>query len=141
VEEYLIFIAIGFIAQLIDGALGMAYGLTTITFLLNFGLPPVSASAVSHASECITTTFSAIAHQRFGNINPKFFFGLLLPGIFGALIGIFILTHVAGKEIRPYIAIYLLIMGLMILSKAFMVFRPQTVISHLSPLRPFMIRT
>lgn len=133
-EDYLIFVAIGFIAQLIDGALGMAYGITTTTFLLSIGLPPVNASAVTHASECITTAFSAISHHRLGNVNSKFFFGLLLPGIIGALVGVFVLTHVDGNLLRPYIALYLFVMGCVVFSKAFATFPPQAVVRHLTPL-------
>jgi uncharacterized membrane protein YfcA len=133
-EEFLIFVLIGFIAQVIDGALGMAYGITTTTFLLNLGLPPVNASAVTHASETITTFFSALSHHRLGNVDPKFFFGLLLPGILGALVGVFVLTHVDGNLLRPYIAVYLLVMGFVVFCKAFTAFPPPSVVRHLTPL-------
>lgn len=133
-EEFLIFVLIGFLAQIIDGALGMAYGLTTTTFLLNFGLPPITASAITHAAECITTGFSAFAHHRLGNVNKALFFKLLLPGMVGAILGVIILTHVEATIIKPIIAIYLLVMGLIIISKAFIVFPPVTVTRHLTSL-------
>jgi uncharacterized membrane protein YfcA len=133
-EDFLLYFAIGFIAQLIDGALGMAYGLTTTTFLLNLGLPPASVSATTHAAECITSGFSAIAHHQLGNVNKSLFFGLLLPGMIGAVLGVFMITSIDGDLIRPFIGIYLFIMGTIVLSKAFTVFPPVAVTRHLTPL-------
>lgn len=133
-EEFLIFLMVGFLAQLIDGALGMAYGLTTTTFLLNFGLPPVTASAVTHAAECITTGFSAFAHHRMGNVDHTLFLKLLVPGMVGAIVGVIVLTHIEGDLIKPFIAIYLLVMGFIVFSKAFTVFPPQSATHHLIPL-------
>lgn len=133
-EDFLIFFLIGFIAQLIDGALGMAYGVTTTTFLLNFGMPPVTASAITHVAECVTTGFSAIAHHQLGNVNKTLFLRLLLPGMVGAVLGVMMITHIDGESIKPFIGIYLLIMGLIVLSKAFTVFPPIAVTRHLMPL-------
>ncbi|MBA3815371.1 MAG: sulfite exporter TauE/SafE family protein [Parachlamydiaceae bacterium] len=133
-EDFLIFFTIGFIAQIIDGALGMAYGLTTTTFLLNFGVPPISATAITHAAECITTGFSAIAHHRLGNVNKTFFFRLLFPGVIGAILGVLLITNIDADIIKPFMAIYLLVMGIVIISKAFTVFPPVTVTHHLAPL-------
>ena len=133
-EEFIIFFGIGFIAQVVDSALGMAYGLITTTFLLTFGLPAVTASAITHASECITTGFSAFAHHRLGNVNRRLFRQLLIPGMVGAIAGVFILTHVNGDFIKPFIAIYLLVMGCIVISKAFTTFPPPTVTHHLIPL-------
>lgn len=133
-EELLIFFAVGFVAQLIDGALGMAYGLTTTTFLLNFGFPPLTASAITHASECVTTGFSAFAHHQLGNVDRTLFTRLLIPALFGALVGVFVLTHVDGTLIKPIIAVYLFIMGCIVISKSFTVFPPQSVTHHLIPL-------
>ena len=133
-EDLLIFFIIGFIAQLIDGALGMAYGLTTTTFLLNFGVPPITASAITHAAECITTGFSAISHHWLGNVNRTLFFRLLVPGMIGAVVGVLMITHIKAEIIKPFIGIYLLIMGIIVLSKAFTVFPPVIVRHHLIPL-------
>lgn len=133
-EEFLIFMLIGFLAQVIDGALGMAYGLTTTTFLLSFGYPPVSASAITHAAECITTGFSAYAHHRLGNVDNALFFKLLVPGMIGAILGVILLTHVDADFIKPIIAFYLLAMGFIVISKAFTVFPPVAVTKHLIPL-------
>jgi uncharacterized protein len=133
-EDFLIFLMIGFLAQLIDGALGMAYGLITTTFLLNFGLPPTTASAITHAAECVTTGFSAFAHHQLGNVNRTLFFKLLVPGMLGAIAGVFVITHVNGNVIKPFMAVYLLIMGCIVISKAFTIFPPQSATSHLVPL-------
>ena len=133
-EEFWIFMLIGFLAQVIDGALGMAYGLATTTFLLNFGFPPIVASAITHAAECITTGFSGLAHYRLGNIDKNLFFKLLAPGIVGGIFGVMILTHIETNIIKPMIAIYLLGMGLIILSKVFTAFPPIVVTTHLLPL-------
>lgn len=133
-EDFIIFFIVGMVAQLIDGALGMAYGLTTTTFLLNFGYPPVIASSVTHAAECITTGFSGLAHHRLGNVNRYIFLRLLIPGMIGAVIGVVFLTNVDGNAIKPYIATYLFILGCIILTKAFTVFPPQKTSQHLIPL-------
>lgn len=134
IEEFFIFMLVGFLAQLVDGALGMAYGLISTTFLLSFGLPPVTASAVTHAAECITTGFSAYAHHQLGNVDKKLFFRLLLPGMVGAIAGVLVLTNVDGYLIKPFIAAYLFIMGCIVIVKAFTVFPPKSVTSHLIPL-------
>lgn len=134
IDDFFIFLLIGFFAQIIDGALGMAYGVTTTSFLLSFGLPPTTASAVTHTAECITTGFSAYAHHQLGNVNKALFFKLLAPGIMGAILGVFLLTHIESDLIKPAIAIYLLVMGVIVISKAFTVFPPVGATRHLIPL-------
>lgn len=109
---------VGFIAQAVDGALGMAYGLTATTFLLSTGATPALASASVHIAEVFTTGFSGISHVRFGNVNKKLFLRLLLPGIAGALLGALVVTQVDGRALKPYVSAYLLIMGVYVLSKA-----------------------
>ncbi|MBA3237422.1 MAG: sulfite exporter TauE/SafE family protein [Parachlamydiaceae bacterium] len=133
-EDYFVFFIIGFLAQVIDGALGMAYGLITTSFLLNFGVPPANASAITHAAECITTGFSAFAHHQLGNVNKALFFKLLVPGMIGAVFGVFMLTHVDPNIIKPVIAVYLLVMGIIVIIKAFTVFPPAAASRHLIPL-------
>lgn len=110
--------AVGFIAQTIDGALGMAYGLTATTFLLSTGATPALASASVHIAEVFTTGFSGISHVRFGNVNKNLFLRLLLPGIAGAVLGAIVVTQVDGRALKPYVSAYLLIMGVYVLSKA-----------------------
>lgn len=133
-EEFIIFLLVGFLAQLVDAALGMAYGLTATTLLLSAGLPPVVASTTIHLAECFTTGFSAIAHHQFGNIDRVLFRRLLLPGIAGSIVGAYLLTHIDGNTIKPFIAVYLLLMGIIVITKAFLQFPPRAVNEHLIPL-------
>src|SRR5262245_27942036 len=112
-------VAIGLLAQAIDGALGMAYGVTASTFLLGMGASPAVASASVHIAEVFTTGFSGIAHVRYGNVNRDLFLRLLVPGTIGGVVGVLVVTQIDGKLLRPYISAYLLLMGLYILSKAF----------------------
>lgn len=133
-QEFFGFLLVGFLAQLVDGALGMAYGLTSTTLLLSLGLSPLTASATTHAAECVTTGFSAIAHHQFGNVNRFLFLRLLIPGMLGALIGSLLLVHLDGDYIKPFIALYLMAMGVVIIVKFFKDFPPRTVTRHLIPL-------
>ncbi len=112
-------VAVGLVAQIIDGALGMAYGITSSSFLLAVGASPAMASGATHLAEVFTTGVSGVAHLKMGNVNKKLFLSLLLPGIMGALLGTYILGHIDGKMLKPYISAYLLMMGLYVLSKAF----------------------
>jgi uncharacterized protein len=131
-----LFIAVGFLAQMIDGALGMAYGVSSNTFLLSIGVPPAAASASVHAAEVVTTAVSGFSHWRFGNIDRKLLLRLIIPGIVGAAIGAYILTSLPGDMIRPFINAYLLVMGLIILRKAFVtrVHQAQSIPRFVSPL-------
>lgn len=112
-------IFVGFVAQIIDGSLGMAYGVSANSFLLTLGLPPALASASVHASEVVTTLVSGLSHLKFGNVDKRMVLRLLIPGIIGGAVGAYVLTQVDGNLIKPFITIYLLIMGLRILWKAF----------------------
>lgn len=112
------FILAGFIAQLIDGALGMAYGVSCTTLLLNFGLPPSIASASVHTSEIFTTGVSGLSHLKFKNIDKALFFKLVFTGVLGAVIGAFLISQIfEGSAVKPYISAYLLILGCLILYK------------------------
>lgn len=112
-------VAVGLLAQVIDGALGMAYGVTSTTFLLATGVSPAVASASVHIAEVFTTGVSGISHVKFGNVNKNLFLRLLIPGITGAVIGAVVLSSIDGKAIKPYISAYLLLMGIYIISKVF----------------------
>lgn len=112
-------VAVGLLAQVIDGALGMAYGLTSTTFLLATGVSPAVASASVHIAEVFTTGVSGIAHVKLGNVNKSLFLRLLLPGVAGAVLGAVLLSSIDGKVLKPYISIYLLLMGVYIISKVF----------------------
>jgi uncharacterized membrane protein YfcA len=118
-EEVLIFIAVGFAAQMIDGAIGMAYGVTSASVLLSLGVPPATTSACVHAAETFTTAASGAAHWRLGNVDRKLIVRLAIPGMIGGAIGAYVLTEVPGDKIKPFINGYLLLIGLFIVWKAF----------------------
>ena len=112
-------LAVGFIAQIIDGALGMAYGVVSNSFLLLLGIPPVISSACVHFSEIFTTGASGLSHLRCGNVDGKLASSLLIPGIIGGAIGAYILTKIPGETVKPVVAVYLAVMGLVILRRAY----------------------
>lgn len=112
-------VAVGLIAQTVDGALGMAYGITSTSFLLATGASPAVASASVHIAEVFTTGVSGASHIKLGNVNKKLFLRLLLPGMVGALTGAWLLASIDGDAIKPYVAGYLLVMGLYVISKVF----------------------
>jgi uncharacterized protein len=112
-------VGVGLLAQVVDGALGMAYGVTASSFLLAVGASPIMASGATHLAEVFTTGVSGISHLKMGNVNKKLFFSLVIPGMIGGLLGAFVLSNLDGKMLKPYISAYLLLMGLYVLSKAF----------------------
>ncbi|GAB4461915.1 MAG: hypothetical protein Kow0070_20200 [Anaerolineales bacterium] len=116
---FLLYVLVGFAAQIIDGALGMAYGVSSNTFLLSLGLPPAAASASVHMAEVVTTGISGAAHWRLGNIDWNLVRRLLIPGVIGGVAGAYLLTSIDGNILKPYIAGYLLLMGAYIIYKAF----------------------
>lgn len=115
----LLYVLVGFLAQMIDGALGMAYGVSSNTFLLSLGIPPAAASASVHMAEVATTGISGVSHWRLGNVDWKLVRRLLIPGVLGGVAGAYLLTSMDGNIIKPYITVYLLIMGGVIVYKAF----------------------
>ena len=132
--EFLPYVLIGFVAQVVDGALGMAYGITASSLLLGAGVPPAVSSATVHAAECFTTGSSALSHRAFGNIDREQFRRLLLPAMLGAAAGAYLLTRLDGDSLKPWIAGYLLLMGVVIVLKAFRECPPKRVTTHLAPL-------
>ncbi len=121
----LVFIAVGFIAQVIDGALGMAYGVSSNSFLLAAGVPVPVASASVHLAEVATTAVSGISHTKMGNMDKSLFKKLIIPGVIGSIIGAVLLTYgwqnlSAQWEtiIKIIVAAYLLAMGIRIVIKA-----------------------
>lgn len=117
--ELWMFILIGVAAQAVDGALGMAYGVTANSLLLGVGVPPAASTAAVHLSEVFTTGFSGFSHWRMGNFNRSLFLNLLIPGTIGAVAGAYLVSIIDGAILKPFISAYLLIMGLYILRKAF----------------------
>jgi uncharacterized protein len=116
-------VAVGLLAQTIDGALGMAYGITSTTFLMASGASPAVASASVHIAEVFTTGVSGISHVRLGNVNKNLFLRLLVPGMIGAVAGAVVVSQIDGKVIKPYVSAYLIIMGIYIVSKIFKTIR------------------
>ncbi len=106
------FIAIGFAAQLIDGALGMAYGVISTTLLLAIGLPPKAASAGTHAAETFTTGISGLSHIYHRNVDWKLFAKLAVPGVIGGVAGAYFLSNIDSTAIKPYVQSYLTAIGL-----------------------------
>jgi len=133
-QNILLFVLVGFLAQMIDGTLGMAYGVSSTSVLLSIGIPPAVASACVHMAEIFTTAVSGLSHLRFGNVHKDLVTRLLIPGVLGGVLGAYILTSVPGDQIKPFIALYLLVMGAIILRKAFQATRAQIVRSHIVPL-------
>ena len=117
--DFLYFMLGGFIAQMIDGALGMAYGVSATTFLLSFGVSPAVASMSVHASEIFTSGVSGLMHLKFGNVNNKLFKVIVLPGVIGSIIGAYILTEFEyyNSIIKPIVGGYTLILGVVIIVK------------------------
>ncbi|MBX3152398.1 sulfite exporter TauE/SafE family protein [Candidatus Obscuribacterales bacterium] len=109
----------GFIAQLIDGTLGMAYGVSCTTLLLFLGIAPATASASVHTAELFTTAASAFFHFKEKNIDFSFLRRLVIPGVAGGIFGAYVLSSFPGEVIKPWVSVYLLIMGGVILWKAF----------------------
>jgi len=118
-ETLLFAILVGFVAQLIDGALGMAYGVTSNSVLLAMGIPPAPASASVHTAEIFTTLTSSISHLKFKNVDKKLFRKLLIPGVIGGFLGACCLVLVPVAIVKPVVSLYLLVMGLLILRKVF----------------------
>ena len=128
------FIVVGFLAQLIDGALGMAYGVSSNTFLLSLGVPPAVASASVHAAEVFTTGVSGLSHWRLGNVDSYLLKRLVIPGVLGGAIGAYLLTEMPTQMIKPIVAVYLAVMGIVILRRAMGTVEEREVRTALVPL-------
>ncbi|HOB13800.1 MAG TPA: sulfite exporter TauE/SafE family protein [Novosphingobium sp.] len=110
------FIAVGFAAQAVDGAVGMAFGVISNTLLVGvLGVPPAQASQRVHIVECFTTATSGVSHLLHGNIDKKLFFKLLLPGMVGGVVGAYLLSSLNAAAVKPYVLGYLAAIGLMLL--------------------------
>ena len=117
--DFLTFVLIGFLAQIVDGALGMAFGVLTTTSLLTVGVPPAAASAMTHVTECFTTAASGLSHLYHRNVDWRLVVRLAPAGMVGGAIGAFLLSSIDGDAIAPFVSIYLIAVGLFILYKAF----------------------
>lgn len=120
-EDYLVLALIGFAAQLVDGALGMAFGVVSTSALLAFGLPPAQASAIVHTAEIFTTGASAGSHIYHRNVDWRLVIRLGVAGVLGAALGAWVLSNVDASAARPFVACYLIVIGIYILFKAWQI--------------------
>ncbi|MEY4670921.1 MAG: hypothetical protein RLZZ415_800 [Pseudomonadota bacterium] len=112
------FIGVGFAAQLVDGALGMAFGVISNTLLVGvLGVPPAMASQRVHVVECFTTATSGISHLLHGNVDKALFFRLLVPGVLGGIAGAYVLTSLDANVVKPFVLAYLAGIGLYLLAR------------------------
>jgi uncharacterized membrane protein YfcA len=110
--DLLPFIGVGFCAQLVDGALGMAFGVLSNTLLISLGVAPAAASAGVHTVETFTTCASGISHIAHRNVDWKLLSRLALPGMIGAALGAYVLTHLDADTAKPIVLAYLAFIGL-----------------------------
>ncbi len=109
----------GFLAQLIDGTLGMAYGVSASTLLRAMGQSSAAASFCTHTAEIFTTLASGVSHFTMKNVNRTLFLRLIIPGVIGGILGASVLTGFDDRILSPIVSAYLTVMGLVIFSKAF----------------------
>lgn len=133
-ETYLLLGAIGFAAQIIDGALGMAFGVLSNAALLVMGVPPAQASAIVHTAEVFTTAGSAASHLYHRNVDWRLVTRLGASGVAGAVLGAWVLSNIDSRVGRPIIAAYLLVMGILILVRARRAFAPRATPGRWLPL-------
>jgi len=110
------FIAVGFAAQLVDGALGMAFGVISNTLLVGvLGVPPALASQRVHLVECFTTAVSGISHLFHRNVDKTLFLRLLIPGVIGGVLGAYVLASIDASVVKPFVLLYLAGIGIYLL--------------------------
>jgi uncharacterized membrane protein YfcA len=132
-QQFLVFALIGFGAQLIDGALGMAFGVLSTTSLLAFGVPPAVASAMTHSSEIFTTAASGASHLHHRNVEWKLVGRLAPAGMLGGAIGAYGLSSVSAQFMQPVVSAYLAGIGIFIFIKAFRPIWPRSVTDRAVP--------
>ena len=113
--DVLPFILVGFAAQLVDGALGMAFGVISSTLLISLGVPPAAASAGVHAVETFTTAASGASHALHRNVDWKLFARLVVPGVIGGVTGAYVITQVPSDQARPVVLAYLTIIAVILI--------------------------
>ena len=127
----------GFLAQLVDGALGMGYGVTSATVLLSVGVSPAAISGAVHTAEVFSSAASGYSHYKFGNVNKKLFKALVIPGVIGAILGAVLLTWLGNANatwLRAILATYTMFLGVKFLINAFREQRRQKKFKHYSAL-------
>ena len=134
-SDILPFIAIGFAAQLVDGALGMAFGVITSTLMVGLlGVPPAVASQRVHVVECFTTATSGISHLIHRNIDKRLFFRLLIPGVIGGVTGAYVLASIDASVVKPFVLIYLAGIGIYLLVRGLLYPPTLREAKHVAPL-------
>ena len=118
IADLLPFIIVGFAAQIVDGALGMAFGVISTTLLVSRGVDPALASASVHAVEVFTTGASGVSHVAHKNVNWRLFRRIVIPGMIGGVLGAYVLTQVSASTARPFVLTYLAAIGLYLLWRA-----------------------
>ena len=111
-EYFWLAVGVGLAAQIVDGALGI-------------GATPAAASGAVHVAEIFTTALSGVSHIKFGNVDKELFKKIVIPGVLGGVAGVIFLTSIDGKLLKPFVTAYLLIMGVIILRKAFKVVKEK----------------
>lgn len=134
VEIILVCIVAGFVAQLIDGSLGMGYGVMLSMFLLSTGVPPIAVSASVHVAKIFAAITSGLSHLKLGNVDKDLTTRLVLFGMLGAIAGVAVLTRIPTEIIKPLVAVYLLAMGIYIVRKAMHKTEPKTVTTPVAPI-------
>lgn len=135
IVDLLPFIAIGFAAQLVDGALGMAFGVITSTLMVGLlGVPPALASQRVHVVECFTTATSGLSHLIHRNIDRRLFFRLLIPGVLGGVTGTYLLTSVDASVVKPFVLVYLAGIGIWLLVRGLLYPPKLREAKHVAPL-------
>jgi len=136
------FIVIGFAAQLVDGALGMAFGVICNTLLVAvLGVPPATASARIHVVEVFTTAASGLSHLFHRNIDWPLFFRLLIPGVIGGVLGATVLASLHAEAVKPFVLAYLVLIGIWLLVRGLLYppkIRKPTVIAPLGLVGGFL---
>ncbi len=123
--NFWLFAAVGFAAQIIDGALGMAYGVVSTSVLLSTGVPPASASASVHAAKVFTGAASGLSHLLHGNVDKRLLALLASGGVGGGILGAYVVTSLPGQLVKPFVVAWLGLMGLVILYRAWKQTRPK----------------
>lgn len=121
-DEWWLYFLVGIVAQGIDGALGMAFGVTATTVMLSFGTSPAQASAMVHIAEIFTTAASGASHWWHRNVDWAMARRIAIPGVIGGILGATLLANIDGKVVAPFVTFYLAAMGALILARALFAF-------------------
>lgn len=113
-------VGVGFLAQLIDGCVGMGYGISASSILATLGLPPALTSATVHAAEAVTAGVSSASHAWFRNIDRRILLSLVVPGVIGGVLGANLVARVPARAVRPFVWAYLIGTSLVVLGRVFL---------------------